>query len=167
MQQKSLCKTLCWSHPIAQFMVHGPFVFCPLLPSPHLLLRNITTAITPCLWNAELLPLLLSWFTFTGSSTPPHTLVMMSGVSRSLPPTRRMPHGVWCPSRSKFTAISLNLCIAASYKQADDQHFFVFYMVPLNCSAIHSTTPSRTQKVHTRKVLKLIAGLKSFLWYTV
>lgn len=49
--------------------------------------------------------------TFTGTVVIFHTFVMISGVSRSLPPTNRMPHGVWWPSRSNVTASALNLCI--------------------------------------------------------
>lgn len=49
-----------------------------------------------------------SWWSLSRSF---HTFVMMRGVSRSLPPTRRIPQGVCWPSRSNVTATSLILCI--------------------------------------------------------
>lgn len=42
------------------------------------------------------------------------TFVMINGVSRSLPPTKRIPHGVCAPSRSNVTENSCDLC-AISY----------------------------------------------------
>lgn len=45
-----------------------------------------------------------------------YTFVMISGVSKSQPPTRRMPHGVCVPSRSSNTANSCNLGGAIAHK---------------------------------------------------
>ncbi len=37
-----------------------------------------------------------------------HTFVMINGVSKSFPPTNRIPHGVCFPSLSRITANSCN-----------------------------------------------------------